>query len=99
MFSQGMLCRLSLARAFVKKSSILLLDDPSNGLDRVGDVALTAHLNSLRGSTTVLLATARPSHMRIADRVLVMSAGVIVANGKPDIIVPKIMERIASSAA
>ena len=99
MFSQGMLCRLSLARAFVKKSSILLLDDPSNGLDRVGDVALTAHLNSLRGSTTVLLATARPSHMRIADRVVVMSAGVIVANGKPDIIVPKIMERIASSAA
>ena len=99
LFSQGMLCRLSLARAFVKKSSILLLDDPSNGLDRVGDAALTAHLNSLRGSTTVLLVTARPSHMRIADRVVVMSAGVIVANGKPDIIVPKIMERIASSAA
>jgi ATP-binding cassette subfamily C protein LapB len=99
LFSQGMLCRLSLARAFVKKSSILLLDDPSNGLDRVGDVALTTHLNSLRGNTTVLLVTARPSHMRVADRVVVMSAGGIVANGKPDIIVPKIMERIASSAA
>ncbi len=99
LFSQGMLCRLSLARAFVKKSSILLLDDPGNGLDRVGDTALTAHLNSIRGNTTVLLVTARPSHMRIADRVVVMSAGVIVANGKPDIIVPKIIERIASSAA
>ena len=99
LFSQGMLCRLSLARAFVKKSSILLLDDPSNGLDRVGDAALTAHLNSLRGNTTVLLVTARPSHMRIADRVVMMSAGAIVANGKPDIIIPKIMERIASSAA
>ena len=99
LFSQGMLCRLSLARAFVKKSSILLLDDPSNGLDRVGDAALTTHLNSLRGNTTVLLVTARPSHMRVADRVVVMSAGGIVANGKPDIIVPKIMERIASSAA
>ena len=99
LFSQGMLCRLSLAQAFVKKSSILLLDDPSNGLDRVGDTALIAHLNSLRGNTTVLLVTARPSHMRIADRVMVMSAGAIIANGKPDILVPKIMERIASSAA
>ena len=99
LFSQGMLCRLSLARAFVKRSSILLLDDPSNGLDRVGDAALTAHLSSLRGNTTVLLVTARPSHMHIADRVVVMSAGAIVANGTPDIIVPKIMERIASSAA
>jgi ABC-type multidrug transport system fused ATPase/permease subunit len=98
-FSQGMLCRLSLARAFVKKSSILLLDDPGNGLDRAGDAALNAHLNSLRGNTTVLLVTARPSHMRAADRVVVMNAGVVVANGKPDTIVPKIMERIASSAA
>ena len=57
LFSQGMLCRLSLARAFVKKSSILLLDDPSNGLDRAGDAALTAHLSTLRGNTTVLLVT------------------------------------------
>jgi ATP-binding cassette subfamily C protein/ATP-binding cassette subfamily C protein LapB len=94
-----MLCRLSLARAFVKKSSILLLDDPSNGLDQLGDTALTAHLSSLRGKTTVLLVTARPSHMRIADRVVVLSAGAIIANEKPDIIIPKIMERIASTAA
>jgi ABC-type bacteriocin/lantibiotic exporter with double-glycine peptidase domain len=99
LFSQGMLCRLNLARAFVKKSSILLLDDPSNGLDRAGDAALVAHLATLRGNTTVLLVTQRPSHMRAADRVVVMNAGMIVANGKPDIIVPKILERIASSAA
>jgi hypothetical protein len=31
--------------------------------------------------------------------VVVMNAGIVVANGKPDTIVPKIMERIASSAA
>lgn len=98
-FSQGMLSRLSLARAFVKRSSILLLDDPSNGLDRAGDAALTAHLNSLKGNTTVLMVTARPSHMRAADRVVVMNAGVIVANGKPDIIVPKLIGRLAPTAA
>ncbi len=34
LFSQGLLCRLSLARAFVKRASILLLDDSHNGLDR-----------------------------------------------------------------
>jgi ATP-binding cassette subfamily C protein LapB len=99
LFSQGMLCRLSLARAFVKKSSILLLDDPSKGLDRGGDEALIAHINAVRGDTTVLLVTARPSHMRAADRVIVMNAGTIVASGKPDTIVPEIMQRIASSAA
>lgn len=98
-FSQGMLERLSLARAFVKKSSILLLDAPHRGLDAAGDIAMMTHLNALRGSTTVLLVTARPSHMRIADRVVVMNAGIVVASGKPEIMVPKIMERITSPAA
>ncbi len=97
--SQGLLCRLSLARAFVKKSSILLLDNSHNGLDPAGDQALTAQLNALRGSTTVLFVTAQPSHMRIADRVLVMSAGVVVASGKPEVIVPKIMGSVQSNAA
>jgi ABC-type bacteriocin/lantibiotic exporter with double-glycine peptidase domain len=98
-FSQGLLCRLSLARAFVKKASILLLDDSHNGLDPAGEEALTAHLNALRGNTTVLLVTARPNHMRVADRVMVMSAGVVVAGGKPEVIVPKIIESIQSNAA
>jgi ATP-binding cassette, subfamily C, bacterial LapB len=98
-FSQGLLCRLSLARAIVKKSSILLLDNSHNGLDSAGEEALAAHLNALRGNTTVLLVTARTRHMRAADRVLVMSAGVVVASGKPEAIVPKIMESVQSNAA
>jgi ABC-type bacteriocin/lantibiotic exporter with double-glycine peptidase domain len=96
---QGVLCRLSLARAFVKKSSILLLDDSHNGLDVAGDDALTTRLSALRGITTVLLVTARPNHMRTADRVLVMNAGVVVANGKPDTIIPTIVEAIHTNAA
>jgi ABC-type bacteriocin/lantibiotic exporter with double-glycine peptidase domain len=98
-FSQGMLCRLSLARAFVKKSPIILLDDAHGGLDSGGDAALLSHLNTLRGNTTVVLVTARPSHMRIADRIIVMNAGTVAASGKPDNIIPKIMEAIRAGAA
>jgi ATP-binding cassette, subfamily C, bacterial LapB len=78
-FSQDLLCRLSIARALVKKPAILLLDDPS-GLGREGDAAFMAHLRALRGKTTVLLVTERPSHMRIADRVIWMRSGTIVAD-------------------
>lgn len=98
-FSQGMLCRLSLARAFVKKSPIILLDDAHGGLDPVGDAALLAHLSAVRGKQTVVLTTARPSHMRIADRILVMHAGAITANGPPEVVLPKIMESIQLGAA
>jgi ATP-binding cassette subfamily C protein LapB len=98
LFSQGLLCRLSLARAFVKRTSILLLDDSHNGLDPAGDDVLTAHLKALRGNTTVLMVTARPAYLRLADRVFVMSAGLVVASGRPDVIVPKI-ECIQTDAA
>lgn len=97
-FSQGMLCRLALARAFVKKSSIILLDAAHSGLDPVGDAALITHLSSLRGQTTVVLVSAQPSHMQIADRIIVMNAGTVVANGQPDNIIPTIMENIRAGA-
>ena len=97
--SQGLLMRLSLARALVKKPTMLFLDDPGTGLDRAGDDALMAHLAGLRGRTTVLLVTARPSHMRMADRVIEMRRGVVAMEGKPEIIVPRILKQMAETAA
>jgi ABC-type bacteriocin/lantibiotic exporter with double-glycine peptidase domain len=97
--SQGVLMRLSLARALVKKPAMLFLDDPGTGLDRAGDDALIAHLASLRSKTTVLLVTARPSHMRIADRVIEMRGGMVAMDGKPEVIVPRILKQITDSAA
>jgi ATP-binding cassette subfamily C protein LapB len=95
--SQGLLCRLSVARALVKKPPILLLDDPANGLDQASDAALMAHLATLRGKRTVLWVTARPSHMRMADRVVEMRGGMVVADGTPDAVVPQILTRMRSA--
>jgi ABC-type bacteriocin/lantibiotic exporter with double-glycine peptidase domain len=96
--SQGWLCRLSIARALVKKPAILLLDDPGNGLDQAGDAAFMAHLNALRGKSTVLWVTARPSHMRMANRVVEMRGGAVVADGKPEVVVPRILARLTPAA-
>jgi ATP-binding cassette, subfamily C, bacterial LapB len=93
----GLLCRLSIARALVKQPPILLFDDPGHGLDRAGDAALMAHLHVLRQRSTVLLVTARPSHMRLADRVIEMRGGVISAEGPPETIVPRILARMTEA--
>jgi ATP-binding cassette, subfamily C, bacterial LapB len=98
LISQGLLCRLSIARALVKKPPILLFDDPGNGLDRAGDAAFMSHLERHRGQSTVLLVTARPSHMRLADRVIEMRGGMVAADGAPDAIVPRILARITAAA-
>jgi ATP-binding cassette, subfamily C, bacterial LapB len=96
--SQGWLCRLSIARALVKKPNILLLDDPGNGLDQAGDAAFMRHLGVLRGKSTVLWVTARPSHMRMADRVIEMRGGLIVADGKPELVVPRLLAGLTTAA-
>jgi len=84
--------QLVLARAYVKDSPIVLLDDPGSRLDMAGDSALIAKLEALRGKATVLLVTHRPSHMRAADRVIVLKDGLVAGDGPPDEIVPALLE-------
>ena len=84
--------RLMLARAFVKDVPVYLLDEPGNNLDQEGDAALMRKLQSLRGKATVILTTHRPSHMRLADRVVYLQGGRLLAEGTPDEILPKILK-------
>ncbi len=83
--------RLMLARAYVKDVPIYLLDEPGKSLDEDGDAALMRKLQQLRGRATVLMTTQRPSHMRLADKVVLLEAGRVMAEGPPDDILPKIM--------
>ncbi len=75
--------KLSLARAYVREAPILILDEPVQALDDDDDRALMTVLGKLHGSTTVLLVTHRPSHMRLADRLVVLDAGRVLYSGPP----------------
>jgi ATP-binding cassette subfamily C protein/ATP-binding cassette subfamily C protein LapB len=87
--------RLLLARCFVKEASLYLLDSPEVDLDVAGEAALLRKIASLKGKATVIFTTYRPSHMRLADRVIVFENGQIVMHGPG----AKIAEKLASSAA
>jgi ABC-type bacteriocin/lantibiotic exporter with double-glycine peptidase domain len=84
--------RIILARAWIKDVPLYLLDEPANNLDRLGEEALLRKLESLRGKATVIMATQRPSHMNIADRVIYMQEGSVLFDGKPGKIVPLIVK-------
>ena len=90
--------RLAVARAFLSEAPIILLDEPANHLDREGDEALMRLIAKARGRSTIIMTTARPSHMRAADRVVVLQDGIIVAQGKPEQIVPRLMAQNARAA-
>ena len=67
--------KLSLARGYLKRSPIMLFDEPVNGLDFEGDRTFMQAVETFRGQSTIFMVTHRPSHLRIADRILVFDAG------------------------
>jgi ATP-binding cassette, subfamily C, bacterial LapB len=74
---RSLLVRVCLARALLRDAPVLLLDEPVAGLDEACANAFTAVVGARRGRATILVATHRPSHMRLADRVLRIADGMV----------------------
>jgi phospholipid/cholesterol/gamma-HCH transport system ATP-binding protein len=82
--SGGMRKRVGLARALALDPSILLVDEPSSGLDPVTTREIDTLLLGLKsaGNTTIVVVTHNmTSARRIGDRLIVLSEGHIVAQG------------------
>ena len=74
--------RLSVARALLSEAPVLLLDEPTEGLDPVAADALLATLLTTRGSRTLVIVTHRHQMLERFDEVLVLDAGRIVQRGR-----------------
>ena len=73
--SGGMLRRVALARALIRKPVILLCDEPFSGLDPVSIKrieALLVRINAQYGITMIVVSHHIPSTLRMADRVLLL---------------------------
>jgi lipooligosaccharide transport system ATP-binding protein len=83
--SGGMKRRLLLARALVNSPEILILDEPTTGLDPHSRRAVWEKLNQLKFRNTTLLLTTHymEEAERLCDRVAIMDSGHIVAIDSP----------------
>ena len=79
--SRGQVQRVALARVFLKNPPLLLLDEPTAGLDVQTEAFVTDALEALRPGRTVVMVTHRLAHIGRADRIHVMQAGKIVQEG------------------
>ena len=87
----ALVSRINLARAFIKDAPIYLLDEPATTLDHAGEQALLSIIEEKRRNSAIIMTTQRPSHMRLADRVVWMDRGLVRDIGAPDQIVPKVL--------
>jgi ATP-binding cassette subfamily C protein CydD len=79
--SRGQAQRVALARAFVKNAPVLLLDEPTAGLDVENEALVIRALKEFCRNRTVLTLTHRLANIRQADRILVLKDGSIVEQG------------------
>jgi lipooligosaccharide transport system ATP-binding protein len=83
--SGGMKRRLLVARALVNEPDMVVLDEPTTGLDPQARLAVWRSLESLkrRGVTLLLTTHYMEEAARLCDRLVIMDEGSIVAEGEP----------------
>lgn len=83
---------IALARALVHEPSILVLDEPTGSMDHSTESIVINHLAAYASNRTLLIVTHRNALLPLVDRIVVMDAGKIVADGPRDSVIAALKE-------
>ncbi len=91
--SGGQRRRLLLARALINKPDLLILDEPTIGLDPQARILIWERLEHLRKKGTTMLLTSHYMEevARLATRVIIVDNGRAIARGRPDEMVERLL--------
>ncbi len=83
-FSGGERQRIALARAFLRNSPIVILDEATSSLDRHNEIEIQHSLHKLSSGKTCLVIAHRLATIQAADQIIIMSKGKILEKGTHD---------------
>lgn len=93
LLSGGQRQRVGLARAIYGEPALVVLDEPNANLDDVGEAALGRAVLELKAKNkAVVLVTHRPGAIAVADRLVVMQDGRVVAQGPRDAVLAHLQQ-------
>ena len=82
--SGGQRQSINLARALLHNPNLLVLDEPTSSMDTATEKAVIDRLKNWAGDRTLVMVTHRNTLLQLAERVLVVEQGAIVADTTPD---------------
>jgi ATP-binding cassette, subfamily B, bacterial len=82
--SGGQRQRIAIARAFLKNSQILILDEATSHLDAESEALIHASLERLMSGRSTMVIAHRLSTIRAADKIVVLDAGAVAEEGSHD---------------
>jgi ATP-binding cassette, subfamily C, bacterial LapB len=97
--SGGQRQSLALTRALVGNPDMLVLDEPTSDMDGRSETEIVQRLAAALDDRTLILVTHRPAMLDLADRLIVMDAGKIVADGPKLIVLDQLRQRQAAADA
>lgn len=87
--SGGQQQRLAIARALLKKSPILVMDEATSSLDAISENHIKQAIQKLHGTVTQVIIAHRLSTIENADKIIYLESGVNVAEGTKDELLEK----------
>jgi len=82
--SGGQRQSINLARALLHNPNLLVLDEPTSSMDTATEKSVIARLKAWVGKRTLVMVTHRNSLLELADRVLVIDQGAVIADTTPE---------------
>jgi ATP-binding cassette subfamily B protein len=81
--------KVAIARAFLRETQIIVLDEPTASLDARSEAEVFEHFHELAHGRSAILISHRLSTVRMADRIFVLDRGRIVESGPHDELISK----------
>lgn len=79
--SLGQWQKIALARAFMRRAPVVVLDEPTASIDAESETEIFSRLREIAAGATTLLIAHRFSTVRMADRIIVIKQGKIIEDG------------------